>query len=468
MVSLKENSNSSLSNKTSIQTDLEHPLSLSEVISALSYALDLTEGQPAGHSIRCCWIGMHIGHALKFDDQQLWDLYYTLLLKDAGCSSNASRLYELYGGDDRAAKRDFKYVDNENFKQVADFIFKHTGAGENLFSKSKRLINLAVNGDELANDIFETRCERGADIAIKLGFNDQVADGIRYLDEHWNGNGKPYRLSGDDIPLSSQIALLSQVADVFFQCGGKEASINEILSRAGTWFKPDLVKIYQNLKKDYHFWQTLTLPNIEQKIQSLEPTNLSMTLSDERLDDITAAFGMIVDSKSPYTFNHSGRVAEYTAKIAENLGYSETHIRHLKRGAMLHDIGKLGVSNSILDKPGKLTDAERKAVEKHAYYSEEILSHLASFSSLAKICGAHHERLDGQGYPYGLTADEITLDTRIITTADIFDAITAKRPYRDAVPVDKTLAIMESECGTAIDEYVLDSLKNIVPELNLE
>ena len=135
---------------------------------------------------------------------------------------------------------------------------------------------------------------------------------------------------------------------------------------------------------------------------------------------------------------------------------------------MLHDIGKLGVSNSILDKPGKLTNEEREMIEKHAYYTEQILSQLSPFSTLAKISGAHHERLYGKGYPYGLSAEEITLDTRIITTADIFDAITAKRPYRDAVPVEKTIKIMESECGTAIDEVVLEALKSKIPELDLD
>ncbi|WEJ62707.1 HD-GYP domain-containing protein [Thiomicrorhabdus lithotrophica] len=461
-------SNNAFNNSLLLEQDFDAPLLLSEVIGALSYALDLTEGQPPGHSIRCCWIGMHIGQTLGLSQQDQWNLYYTLLLKDAGCSSNAARLYELYGGDDRQAKKDFKFVDNESFKQVSEFVLKHTGVGEGFLNKTKRLLNLAVHGEELATELMETRCERGADIAIRLGFTEEIANGIRYLDEHWNGNGKPYRLAGNEIPLTSQIALLAQVADVFFQLGGKVASLNEVVSRSNTWFDPELVKIYQGLETNFNFWNKLAQENMQQEVQLLEPSSFVMTVSDKRLDDITAAFGMIVDSKSSYTFNHSSRVALYTDKISDQLGFSEVHRKHLKRGAMLHDIGKLGVSNSILDKPGKLTNEEREMVEKHAYYTEKILSHLSPFSTLAKISGAHHERLDGKGYPYGLSAEEITLDTRIITTADIFDAITAKRPYRDAVPVEKTIKIMESECGTAIDEVVLEALKSKIPELDLD
>ena len=133
--------------------------------------------------------------------------------------------------------------------------------------------------------------------------------------------------------------------------------------------------------------------------------------------------------------------------------------RWLKRAALLHDIGKLGVSNSVLDKPGKLDDDEWKAMRLHAVYSEEILSRIAVFSELARIGGAHHERLDGKGYPRGITESDITLETRIVTTADFFDALTADRPYRAAMPVSRALAIMDEAVGTAIDPSCLAALK---------
>jgi HD-GYP domain-containing protein (c-di-GMP phosphodiesterase class II) len=137
----------------------------------------------------------------------------------------------------------------------------------------------------------------------------------------------------------------------------------------------------------------------------------------------------------------------------------------LKRGALLHDVGKLGVSNSILDKPGKLDATEWQAVQAHAAYTEAILSRISAFAELARIAAAHHERLDGAGYPRGLRADEISLETRIITTADIFDAITAARPYRGAIPIPKTLEIMAETVGTAIDADCFEALKRAIARL---
>ena len=118
-----------------------------------------------------------------------------------------------------------------------------------------------------------------------------------------------------------------------------------------------------------------------------------------------------------------------------------------------------------MDKPGKLDADEWEQVKAHAAYSEQILSRLTVFSELAQVAAAHLERLDGQGYPRGLTAEHITLETRIITVADIFDAITADRPYRGPIPVPLALVMMEQECGTAIDVNCLNALKQALPEL---
>jgi putative nucleotidyltransferase with HDIG domain len=191
--------------------------------------------------------------------------------------------------------------------------------------------------------------------------------------------------------------------------------------------------------RDAAFWSMLESSSIDDAVLTLEPGSFRVPLDDEYLDDIATAFGQVVDSKSPFTSGHSARVAEFAEKIAAALGLSAPRRRWLRRGALLHDVGKLGVSNAVLDKPGKLDAAEWEAVKRHAAYTEEILSRIGAFRDLAHVAAAHHERLDGCGYPRGTRADAIALETRIITTADIFDAISAERPYRSAVPVPQTL-----------------------------
>ena len=439
-------------------------LKLSELISALSHALDITEGQPEGHCVRCCWIGMHIGRAIGMSDDELWGLYYTLLLKDLGCSSNAARICELYLTDDLAFKRDFKAI-GDILPRVLHFVLKHTGLKAGLAERFRSVMTIMRNGEEIAHELIATRCQRGAEIARLLRFPETVSQGIYSLDEHFNGQGRPAGLAGESIPLYARIALLAQVIDVFHTAGGAQAALDEIQLRAGRWFDPQLVKAFGKVADSADFWATLGDPGIIDAVLVLEPAANVVALDDDYLDDISAAFGQVVDSKSPYTSGHSARVALYTDMIAEVLGLSHERRRWLKRGALLHDVGKLGVSNSVLDKPGKLDDEEWAAVKAHAMYTETILSRINAFSELARVSAAHHERLDGKGYPRGLMADEICLETRIITTADIFDAITAERPYRGAIPIPRTLEMMAENVGTAIDERCFEALKQALDRL---
>jgi HD-GYP domain-containing protein (c-di-GMP phosphodiesterase class II) len=440
-------------------------LRLNELIAALSHALDITEGQPEGHCIRCCWIGMHVGRELGLSDDDMWDLYYMLLLKDLGCSSNAARICELYLTDDLNFKRDFKTV-GDSLPSVLHFVLKHTGLKAGLAERFRSVMTILRDGPAIAQSLIATRCQRGADIARLLRFSEAVANGIYSLDEHYNGQGKPDKLAGDAIPVFSRIALLAQVVDVFVIADGRTAALKEVRRRAGSWFDPALVAAFETVAVRPDFWATYESPGITDAVHALEPRSREVALDEDYLDDIAIAFGQVVDSKSPYTSGHSERVALYTDMIAETMGLSPERRRWLKRGALLHDVGKLGVSNSVLDKAGKLDIAEWDEVKLHAGYTETILGRINAFAELAKVAAAHHERLDGGGYPRGLSGDEISLETRIITCADIFDAITAERPYRAAIPVPKTLEIMAETVGTAIDAECFEALKRAIEKLS--
>jgi len=436
-------------------------LPLAKLIGALSYALDITEGQPPGHCVRCCLIGMRIGRAIGMQEEALWELYYTLLLKDVGCSSNAARICELYMTDDISFKRDFKWVDG-SFPQVVRFVLGHTGLGASLLDKFKILLSSMRTREEAAQELITTRCQRGASIARRLGFHERVAQGIHSLDEQWNGKGRPQHSAGEAIPIYARIALLAQVVDVFHTSGGPDAALEEAQARRGTWFDPSLVDALAALSTEDALWQMLNAPNLSELVFSAEPALHKIKVDEEYLDAVAAAFGEIVDSKSPYTAGHSGRVALYSDLIAAELGLSAERRRWLYRGALLHDVGKLGVSNAVLDKPGKLDAAEWEAVRKHAMFTEEILSRIPQFEELAVVAAAHHERLDGKGYPRGISADAIALETRIITTADIFDAITAERPYRAAIPLAKSLEMMRETVGSALDARCFAALERVV------
>jgi HD-GYP domain-containing protein (c-di-GMP phosphodiesterase class II) len=203
----------------------------------------------------------------------------------------------------------------------------------------------------------------------------------------------------------------------------------------------------------------LCVDDQQEAVLSQAPVQPGVAIDEDYLDDIAAAFAQVVDSKSPYTSGHSERVTLFADMVAEQLGLTAAQRRWLKRAALLHDIGKLGVSNAILDKPGKLDDSEWAAMRMHSAHSEAILSRISAFRELAPVAGAHHARLDGKGYPRGLSGDQICLETRIITTADIFDALTADRPYRAAMPITKAMAIMSGMVGTQIDADCFAALR---------
>ena len=146
---------------------------LAELLGALSYALDMVEGQPAGHCVRCCWVAIHIGRAIGLSQSQLWDLYYTMLVKDVGCSSNAARICQIYMMDDIAFKRDLMTV-NGSLPQVLRFVLSHTGMSAGLAERFRALVHVFQNGGQIAQELMETRCDRGAEIARKMRFSDNV------------------------------------------------------------------------------------------------------------------------------------------------------------------------------------------------------------------------------------------------------------------------------------------------------
>lgn len=446
-----------------------HRLLLSEVIGSFSYALDMAEGLTPGHSLRCCWLGSKMGQLLALEAEDLWDLYFVLLLKDIGGSSISSKLTLLFECDEKIIKPKLKVLDNNNIVDLLKFIFSNTSIRSNFLTRTAKLLPLILNGKYYLNELFRTRSERGADLVIQLGFNDNVADAIHCLNEHWDGNGQADGIKDHVIPVSSQIALITEVFDVYFQQNGIDCALDEIKKRSGKWFSPELVTILISLLKNNHnstTWQSFTSEsNLKQQVYSLQSVTTNLSIDDERLDDIATAFAQIVDSKSPYTNGHSTRVALYTDAIANELGLSVGRRRWLYRGALLHDIGNMGLSNLLLDKQSELSLSEKKEVELHSANTFKLLHHLQSFKELSKVASAHHERLDGKGYPKAMTESKITLETRIITVANIFDNLMIGNGCIESLSLVKVLIIMEKQCDTILDRDCFNAFKKRIPSL---
>lgn len=441
------------------QKSTEVPHSLSHIVAALSYALDITEGQPKGHAARTCMIGMRIAEAMQLSSTDRSALFYALLLKDAGCSSNAAKMAYLFGNDDRQLKMDVKTIDWQRAWEKLRYVRQHVLPGGTYFQRLLRTVALMLQGSRGAKQLIQTRCERGAEIALKLGFPEATATAIRDLDEHWNGHGHPLGLRGEEISLLGRIACLAQTVEVFVTQFGSAAATEMAAARSGTWFDPQLVSLLLNISHTSDLWRELGELDLGQLVARWQPMDTSCIANDQQLDTVAEAFAQIIDAKSPWTFRHSEGVAEIAVGMARIVGLNEQQLRRFRRTALLHDIGKLGVSNLILDKPGKLTDAEFAIMKRHPADTEEILSRVPAFNDQAVTAGAHHERLDGKGYHRGIPSLKLPLEARILMVADVFEALTAARPYRDAVPVGKVLEILRKDAGVGICPQSLEMLE---------
>ncbi|HYM80871.1 MAG TPA: HD domain-containing phosphohydrolase [Candidatus Limnocylindria bacterium] len=437
---------------------------VSEVLSALSFALDLTEGQPFGHALRTCLIGMRLGSLLDLPLQERRDLYYALLLKDVGCSSNAARLHELFGGDDRTAKHDLKRVDWADSYKAMRYAMAHAAPGASWFERARRMMALANLGPRAAEQLTETRCERGATIVTQLGFSAGVSGAVASLDEHWDGRGLPRGLRGPEIPILSRIMGLAQTVEVFAALDGVRVSLDLARRRSGTWFDPALVAACQSLEREITEWCALDDWGLQDAVQVIEPGDAALLAGPGTLDRISRGFASVVDAKSPFTAHHSDRVAEMAMAVAEVMGYGPDDLAELRRAALLHDLGKLSVSNAILDKPAPLSGQEWEIMRLHPYYTQRILDRISGFQTLAFIASSHHERLDGRGYFRGLRGAQVPPGARILAVADVYEALTSDRPYRPALPEETALRIMEKDRGIGFGGDCLEALVRVIED----
>ena len=407
--------------------DSDGSISLSEVISALSFALDLTEGAVWGHALRSCLLGMRIADEIRLPEEKRNSLYFALLLKDVGWSSNATRMCEI----DRIA----------------------------------RIIRNGVTQHANNEEIIGLRCDRGASIVSKLGLGVDTAEAVRSLDEHWDGDGYPDSLRGEQISLLARICAVAQHLDVFSAGRGIQAAMSTLVERSGTWFDPELVRVAVLLHRRGTLWAnclaTDSQDDTRQAVLDMD-SGRRHRLEAGRIDQICEAFADVVDAKSHFTFRHSMGVADAAYGIARGMGLAPDRVQLVRRAALLHDIGKLSVSNSILDKTTQLNEAEWKAVQQHPGLTRQILERVGPFREMAVIAGEHHEKLDGSGYPNRLLAPELSLESRIIAVADVYGALSEDRPYRAGLELEQIIAIMSKLVPRQLDGACFEVLVSLM------
>ena len=410
---------------------------LSEILAAMSSALDLTEGQEAGHTVRTCIIGMRMAEELDLSSFDRVALYGALLLKDSGCSGNSQRVDEALD-DGSPTKPRLAIADQRSVREKLSSLLKRSAPGAETGSLA--------------------RGQRGEGIALRLGFSTATAEAIRGIDEHWDGSGGPDGLVGHEIPLFSRIILVAQTVDAFYSRRGLLAAMKMARERSGHWFDPSLARIVRSWREETNWWEQLYSPEATEIAISLEPQQYTRYVDDKGLDEVARAFAEIIDAKSPFTYHHSTNVAKYARAVAYELGFEKQELRVINRAALLHDVGKLGVSSRILDKAGPLTQEERAEMQRHPLYTWEILQRVGAFSGFARTAALHHEKLDGSGYPWGVRGEDLDLPARILCVADMYEALTAHRPYRAGLGRETALKIIREGSGKHVCPVAAEAL----------
>ena len=410
---------------------------LSEILAAMSSALDLTEGQEAGHTVRTCIIGRRMAEELDLSSFDRVALYGALLLKDSGCSGNSQRVDEALD-DGSPTKPRLAIADQRSVREKLSSLLKRSAPGAETGSLA--------------------RGQRGEGIALRLGFSTATAEAIRGIDEHWDGSGGPDGLVGHEIPLFSRIILVAQTVDAFYSRRGLLAAMKMARERSGHWFDPSLARIVRSWREETNWWEQLYSPEATEIAISLEPQQYTRYVDDKGLDEVARAFAEIIDAKSPFTYHHSTNVAKYARAVAYELGFEKQELRVINRAALLHDVGKLGVSSRILDKAGPLTQEERAEMQRHPLYTWEILQRVGAFSGFARTAALHHEKLDGSGYPWGVRGEDLDLPARILCVADMYEALTAHRPYRAGLGRETALKIIREGSGKHVCPVAAEAL----------
>jgi HD-GYP domain-containing protein (c-di-GMP phosphodiesterase class II) len=427
------------------------PVRLAELVATLSLGTDLGLGQPMEHVIRQSLLAMRMGEHLGLDAAERRVIYYSGLLAWVGCFTDAYEQARWFG-DDIAFKAD-GFVQEGG--QIS-FLLGHIGMGQPLPERIRLGVAFLGDGRHMLVDMLENHYLAADALAARLELGDDVRESLKQTFERWDGKYAPLGLKGEQILLTSRLIHLANVVEFFQRRAGVPAAVAAARERSGGEFDPALVELFceqaaticAGLDAATH-WETVI---------AAEPS-LATFLSPRQFDDALEACADFIDLKSPYTIGHSRGVAELTAAAARGCGLPADEVTILRRAALVHDFGRLGVSNGIWDKRGVLTQAEFERVRLHPYLSERMLSFSPALAPLATIAVQHHERLDGSGYPRGLAGDAISFGGRLLGAADMYHAKTELRPHRPALsPEDAAAALRAEVAAGRLDGRAVDAV----------
>jgi HD-GYP domain-containing protein (c-di-GMP phosphodiesterase class II) len=426
----------------------ERPIRAAEVVGALSLATDLGTGQPLEHALRTAVLAVRLGELAGASARELADTYYVALLHASGCTSNGHEAALLYG-DDIAHRAAFYLIDTTNPAEVLGFYRAHVGAGRSPEVRAALIDDAIANAGPRARDAFATMCEIAQRFAgwLELGADIQAA--LEYVFARWDGRGFP-DARGDAIPLPMRLLHVARDISLFLSAAGPDDARGVVERRKGSAYEPRLAELA--LRSFDELLAELDDAQMWEQALAIEPFP-QIWIRGRTIDAAFGAIGALTGLKSPWLREHSTSVAELAEAAAWRVGMPEPSVTLVRRAALAHDLGRVGVSNAIWEKPGPLGFGEWERVRLHPHFTERAFAQSPELAAIGVLAGSHHERLDGSGYHRGTRAPALDQGARILAAADCYAAMREARPHRPAL----TAQAAEAEVTREVDEGRLDA-----------
>jgi HD-GYP domain-containing protein (c-di-GMP phosphodiesterase class II) len=436
---------------------------LAELVAALSLAIDLGFGQPMEHVLRQCLIALRLAGELDLDDDARSAVYYSALMINVACHTDAHEQAKWFGDDIemKAGKYDFPV----GGVKAAVHGMKYVGAGHRPLHRFRVGLAFALSGHREVDGMIAQHARFARTFAEQLGLPDDVRDAVVASYERWDGRGWPGELAGNEIPLAARIVSLAEYAEVAHRVGGVDAVTDMLRRRAGRQFDPTLGEVLTEAAG--RVFDGLDGIGAWDAVIAAEPA-LAICLSPAEFDAALQAIADFVDLKSPYTIGHSRSVSELAGSAAELLGLPAAEADALRRAGLVQGYGRLGVSNTIWDRPGPLGAGEWERVRLSPYLTERMLNQSRALRPLAAVAVQQRELLDGSGYPRGISGAAISRSARVLGAAGAYAAMREPRPHRAELTPDRAAAELRADVAagrrdTDAVEAVLEAAGHRVP-----
>lgn len=417
-------------------------LRLAELLAALSLATDLGMGQPLEFALQACVLAMRLGEKLRFTESELRATYYQALLRYIGCNAETRLLAAIFG-DELKLRADIIHADNARpeFMGLLTRFIQQANADASPWHMAQAVVGGLAQAAGMSTEFFSGHCEVAGRLAERLGLEPDIVRAMRQVYARWDGKGIP-ALKGEAIAPGMLAVSLAQDAVYMFHLGGLDAAVAMVKKRRGGMYAPKQVEVFCRYAQE--LFTGIDSSAAWEAVLALEPGPRHY-LDEAGFDSACAAIADFADIKSPWLLGHSPGVARLSEGAARQCGLPESDGVALRRAALLHDLGRVGVSAGIWGKAGPLTDGEWEKVRLHPYHTERVLARTPELAKLGALASLHHETLDGSGYHRSALASTLSPSARILAAADAYQALTEQRPHRPAYTAEQAAEMLKRE-----------------------